>query len=112
MSNDPLDRIDPACERFEDRLAAGETPFIEDFLALVSGEAERRLLFVYLLRLDLEYRPPADWTITRFMLRERFPHLSPVIDRVLDARRPLRGVRYHGPREQARAARPVPPRPH
>ena len=89
MSNDPLDRIDPACERYENRLAAGSRPGLEEALESVDAAhaGDRRLLFFHLLRLELEYRPPADWAAARRSLRRRFPDLRVIVDRVIDTRR-------------------------
>jgi hypothetical protein len=58
MRADQAVRICGACEEFERRWIKGETPRIEDYLEAAAPE-DRPQLLEDLLRIELEWRPPA-----------------------------------------------------
>src|SRR5581483_5780967 len=76
--------IDQVCDRFEDALAAGKCPAIDEYLQRARGAGRGELLYE-LVRLDLDYRrrrgddaSPADYAA-------RFPELGPLLPELFDA---------------------------
>jgi eukaryotic-like serine/threonine-protein kinase len=74
-------QIDEACDRFEAACRAGDEPLIEDFLRGTT-DPDYRVLFRYLLAVELDYRVALGETPEVAEYRERFPGHEGLIDSV------------------------------
>ena len=77
-----LEKINGVCEQFESAWQSGDTPNIADYLTDFAGHS-RKLLFQYLLELDVDYRKKqgdADPTVDDYL--DSFPDLKESITMV------------------------------
>jgi serine/threonine protein kinase/formylglycine-generating enzyme required for sulfatase activity len=74
-----LERINQACERFEDAWKKGERPRIEDYLGISDTPAHLEL-FRELLLLEIDYRHNAGESPSRSEYIQRFPDMLSVIE--------------------------------
>ncbi len=79
----PLDRINLACDEYEDLWIAGKKPAIGSFLQGWQGD-QRRQLFTYLLELDVEYRRKAGESPQMSDYETEFPRYHTEIQQVFD----------------------------
>jgi tRNA A-37 threonylcarbamoyl transferase component Bud32 len=80
--NRPWSLLEPVVRRFEDALAAGERPAIEEFLTSHAGD--RVPLLRELVHVDLEWRLKAGEAVRVEAYLERFPELTADSNGVLD----------------------------
>jgi WD40 repeat protein/tRNA A-37 threonylcarbamoyl transferase component Bud32 len=74
-------QIDEACDRFEAACRGGNRPLIEDFLRGTT-DPDDRVLFRYLLAVELDYRAAVGETPEVAEYRQRFPGYQGLIDSV------------------------------
>jgi WD40 repeat protein len=74
-------RVDDACDRFEQAWRRGERPGLEKYLH-TGHDSDLSLLFPHLLALDLGYRGDAGEQPTPEEYRQRFPHLTEIVEQV------------------------------
>ena len=79
--------IDAACDAFETRFRAGETPRAEEYLASVST-ADANQLLIELLAIEFAYREKTDGRLTAAEVNDRFPNHSALFDQISEEHGP------------------------